>query len=231
MDAAFAQVEAAADLGTGIHNALDLAFDGQPFDPQYEPYVRPVLEWISKTGITFTARELVLVNKAEGYAGRVDALFTFGKRGLGIIDWKTRKRSRARRCRPTTARACSSPRMPRRTTVPRLFRCTRRERFHQHDRTRTHGVCKHDNLPDLYETFTQAAPSGAPQGYDPRDGHVSAAAEEAVSVDFETEYSATYNVGRSGTTPTVTTRVQRLPRGRVDGETTIVTHPVTSTGS
>jgi hypothetical protein len=33
----------------------------------------------------------VLVNPAEGYAGRCDALFRYGKTGIGVIDFKTRK--------------------------------------------------------------------------------------------------------------------------------------------
>lgn len=172
MDAAFAQVEAAADLGTGIHNALDLSFDNQPFEPQYDPYVRPVLDWINTTGLTFTARELVLVNKAEGYAGRVDALFTFGKRGVGVIDWKTRKTKPGEKATPYDGQGMQlaayaaahygAKALPQVLAANVFISTTEPGRME---------VCKHDNLPELYETFVHAcAIWRALKGYDPREG-------------------------------------------------------------
>ena len=170
MDAAFAQVEAAADLGTGIHNALDLAIGGDPFDEQYAPYVRPVLEWIKETGITFTARELVLVNKIEGYAGRVDALFTFGKNGVGVIDWKTRKTKPGEKVTPYDGQGMQlaayaaahygADRLPKVLAANVYISSTEPGRM---------DVCKHENLADLHETFLHAcAVWRAIKGYDPR---------------------------------------------------------------
>lgn len=81
----------AADLGSRIHEALELATNGQPYDETLRVHVAPVVEWITKTGITIVEREVVLVNPEQGYAGRCDALFRYGKAGIGVIDFKTRK--------------------------------------------------------------------------------------------------------------------------------------------
>jgi len=83
--------EEAADLGSRIHEALELATTGKPFDEALRVYVEPVVDWIAKTGIQIVEREVVLVNAPEGYAGRCDALFRYGKAGIGVIDFKTRK--------------------------------------------------------------------------------------------------------------------------------------------
>ena len=170
MDAAFAQVEAAADLGSGIHEALDLAIGGEPFDPQYAPYILPVAEWVKKSGIVFTAREVVLVNKAEGYAGRVDALFMFGKEGKGIIDWKTRKTKPGEKVTPydgqgmqlaAYAAAHYGP-----DALPKVLAANVYISSTEPGRVE---VCKHNNLPELYETFLHAcAIWRVTKAYDPR---------------------------------------------------------------
>jgi hypothetical protein len=36
-------------------------------------------------------RELRLLNLREGYAGTTDVIFTFGKQGRGVLDYKTKK--------------------------------------------------------------------------------------------------------------------------------------------
>jgi hypothetical protein len=91
VEASKAPTQEAADLGSRIHEALELATSGQPFDEALRVHVEPVIEWITKTGIKIVEREVVLVNPEEGYAGRCDALFRFGKAGMGVIDFKTRK--------------------------------------------------------------------------------------------------------------------------------------------
>lgn len=90
-DAAFQQVEDAADLGTRIHAALDTAFDGRAVEPELQPYVLPVLEWASERGIRSVARERRIVSLAEGFAGTADFLFEWGQGGIGILDFKTKK--------------------------------------------------------------------------------------------------------------------------------------------
>jgi hypothetical protein len=90
-NAAFEQVEQAADLGTMIHGALELAMAGEPYDPSLSVYIEPVLKWKDATGITIVDREIRVVNKEEGFAGTADVLFRYGQRGIGILDYKTRK--------------------------------------------------------------------------------------------------------------------------------------------
>lgn len=86
------QVSDAADLGTAIHDCLDRAIRGEQWDTEkYGTYVNPVLAWWKDKGLQVDALEIVLVNKAEGYAGRCDVLFRYGKAGIGILDYKTRK--------------------------------------------------------------------------------------------------------------------------------------------
>jgi hypothetical protein len=92
---AMSQVTQAADLGTKIHNAIENLMRGSAEEPSEEmrPFVKPVLEWMRSVGVKVTHSEIVLVNAVHGFAGRVDALFTwgdgFGK--MGICDFKTKK--------------------------------------------------------------------------------------------------------------------------------------------
>ncbi|MBN2508112.1 MAG: hypothetical protein JXQ71_15605, partial [Verrucomicrobia bacterium] len=44
-NAAFEQVEQAADVGTMIHGALELAMAGEPYADDLRPYVEPVFAW------------------------------------------------------------------------------------------------------------------------------------------------------------------------------------------
>lgn len=89
--AAFEQVELAANLGTQIHWALELAMDGRAYPEAMRPYVEPVLAWKQKTGIQIMDREVRLVNRENGFAGTADVIFRYGRNGIGILDYKTRK--------------------------------------------------------------------------------------------------------------------------------------------
>jgi hypothetical protein len=95
IEAAMSQVSDAADLGTKIHDAIENLMRGSAEQPSEEmrPYVKPVLDWMRQVGVKVTHSEIVLVNAVHGFAGRVDALFTwgdaFGK--MGILDFKTKK--------------------------------------------------------------------------------------------------------------------------------------------
>jgi hypothetical protein len=90
-DAAFEQVEQAADLGSSVHEALELGMNNEPFNPEFEVHVRPVLTWKEQTGIVICEREITLVNKEHGFAGTADVFFRYGQNGIGILDYKTRK--------------------------------------------------------------------------------------------------------------------------------------------
>jgi hypothetical protein len=95
IEAAMSQVGEAADLGSRIHAAIENLMRGSAEEPSKElqPYVKPVLDWMRQVGVKVTHSEIVLVNAVHGFAGRVDALFTwgdaFGK--MGILDFKTKK--------------------------------------------------------------------------------------------------------------------------------------------
>lgn len=91
VEASKAPTQEAADLGSRIHDALEKATADQPYDDALKVYVEPVVAWYRKTGIAIVEREIVLANPEEGFAGRCDALFRYGKAGIGVIDFKTRK--------------------------------------------------------------------------------------------------------------------------------------------
>lgn len=90
-DASWQQVEDAADLGSKVHHALDAAFDGQAVAPEMQAYAQPVLDWLSAKKLQITHRENRVVSLVHGYAGTTDVLFTWGKNGRGILDYKTKK--------------------------------------------------------------------------------------------------------------------------------------------
>jgi len=96
IEAAMSQVSDAADLGTKIHNAIENLMRGsaEELSAEMQPYVKPVLDWMRKVGVKVTHSEIVLVNAVHGFAGRVDALFTWGEPdapNMGILDYKTTK--------------------------------------------------------------------------------------------------------------------------------------------
>lgn len=90
MEDAFKQVDDAADLGTQIHKALELHFQGQSYDPSMEVYIAPVKDWVAKHKVKFLQHELRLVNTEVGYAGTTDALVEVNG-VLHILDYKSRK--------------------------------------------------------------------------------------------------------------------------------------------
>lgn len=99
IDASKEDVRAAADLGSRIHEALDLALSNQAYSDDLAIYVKPALELIEKEQLDIHTREEILLNPEEGYAGRVDGLFDFPE-GFGVIDFKTRKTKEGRKCDP-----------------------------------------------------------------------------------------------------------------------------------
>jgi len=90
-NAAFDQVEKAADLGSAIHAALEQGMNGEPYNPELSVYVEPVIRWKESTGIEIVEREIRIVNLNHGFAGTADVLFRYGTNGIGILDYKTRK--------------------------------------------------------------------------------------------------------------------------------------------
>lgn len=89
---AFEQVQDAADIGGEIHRALELHFQGYPYDPKYDPYINPVKKWVADKKITFVRHEARVMDHSLGVAGTTDAVVRMeGYDGLVILDWKTRK--------------------------------------------------------------------------------------------------------------------------------------------
>ena len=90
IDAAFEQVDDAADLGTNIHKAIEEYLDEEVVTGPMQPYVYGVQKWAKENGVEFLKHELRLVNKSHGYAGTTDAIIQCPK-GTGILDFKSRK--------------------------------------------------------------------------------------------------------------------------------------------
>jgi len=90
IDAAFEQVEDAADLGTDIHKALEDHFQGRDYNPALAPYVQAVQAWTTENKVRYVQHELRLCSTVHGYAGTTDAIIDC-PRGLGILDFKSRK--------------------------------------------------------------------------------------------------------------------------------------------
>ena len=90
IDQAFKQVETAADLGIGIHAAIEAWAQGKPYDPAMTVYVEAVAKWAASEQVTFVSNEEVLVDPDHGYAGTTDATIAC-PRGKGILDFKSRK--------------------------------------------------------------------------------------------------------------------------------------------
>jgi hypothetical protein len=79
------EAQAARDLGTAIHAAIELALGGKPFDPELEPFVSPAIQAILKTGSVQQTERIVV---GDRYAGKLDAL-TQGNGCATIWDVKT----------------------------------------------------------------------------------------------------------------------------------------------
>jgi hypothetical protein len=91
---AFSQVDVAANLGSKIHDAIEVfvrSGDLPKDEDALQLYVRPVARWLSELqGLEVEDVEKVVVNHDLCVAGRADLLGTFNGRGV-VIDWKTRK--------------------------------------------------------------------------------------------------------------------------------------------
>lgn len=88
-------VAEAADLGTRIHEAIELACKGAEWDSEsLGVFVAPVLGWLVGKlggGGRIIAQEEVIVLPKWGYAGRVDLAVEDGGGILWVVDWKSRK--------------------------------------------------------------------------------------------------------------------------------------------
>ena len=110
LERAYRQVQDAADAGTLIHKGAELALSGLEYNqdaPVFLPslnasfplktFIEPICRFVSDEEINVTGNELRLVNQAEGYAGTTDVAMR-SKRGLGILDFKTRRTRAGKPC-------------------------------------------------------------------------------------------------------------------------------------
>ena len=105
-EAAFKQVDNAADLGTAIHRDIETALKDPDLDPlslEHSTYVEPVLELLRSKDIKPQQSEVVAVNEDYGYAGTCDLVGTTRlsiRKRPWIIDFKTRKTVPGKQSRP-----------------------------------------------------------------------------------------------------------------------------------
>lgn len=168
--ASMEQVETAADLGTRIHNNIDSVFDGRAPEEDLLPYISPVAEWVAKTGIVVTDREEVVVSIADGYAGRMDCAFSYGKKGKGMIDWKSRKTRPGEKVTPYEGQGMQLAAYSAvYYGVDALKDVLLANVYVSSTEPGRLDICKHEDPVELYETFRAlCAVWRHLKGYDPR---------------------------------------------------------------
>ena len=77
----------AAERGSAVHDAIASAIKGEPFDPQWRPYVQAALSCLETLGKVVWIEKVVV---GDGYAGRADICLE-NDRNLIILDWKSCK--------------------------------------------------------------------------------------------------------------------------------------------
>jgi hypothetical protein len=77
----------AADLGTRIHKAIELAISGDAYSEELAEYVTAVKDERDRLGITDSVQEECVGSLKYGYAGRADDLSA----GMTVMDYKSRK--------------------------------------------------------------------------------------------------------------------------------------------
>lgn len=75
----------AADLGTQVHDAIEMAIQGEQYPSELAPYVAPVLEHLRGMGKVVWSEKILT---GSGYAGRADAFLDNGNT-LTLPDFKT----------------------------------------------------------------------------------------------------------------------------------------------
>jgi hypothetical protein len=133
--------DAAAQLGTDIHAAIQAGLNGMPVPPHLDVYVNPVIEAIDRTGkVLWTERVLV----GNGYAGKADCgLVT--TTGSAIVDFKTTK---------TLPKECYPEHKLQLAAYARASLATKA--INVYISTTEPGkiaVCEPENLPRCYKTF------------------------------------------------------------------------------
>lgn len=87
--AATAKRDAAADLGTAVHDAAAGGKALTEVPPEVAPRLRAYLEWLALSRAEIVASEYQVWNLDIGYAGTTDALVRFPNGDLYVVDYKT----------------------------------------------------------------------------------------------------------------------------------------------
>ena len=77
--------DAAKQLGTEVHDAIEKALTGEAYNDALRPYVEPVMLALGEFGKPIIVEKTVV---GDGYAGRVDCVSQNGD-GLTVVDFKT----------------------------------------------------------------------------------------------------------------------------------------------
>jgi len=86
----------AMDLGTAIHDAAEqyVKVKALPTDAAIAAHFVPVKEWLDENVLAVDCCEVVLVNDAVGYAGRVDLIADIKGVGHCVVDFKTQNQKK-----------------------------------------------------------------------------------------------------------------------------------------
>jgi hypothetical protein len=87
--AATEERDAAAELGTLVHDYAVKRVPIQQAAPECRPFLAQVYGWIADTGVNVIATEKQVWNLTEGYAGTFDFLVEFPNGDIGVVDLKT----------------------------------------------------------------------------------------------------------------------------------------------
>jgi hypothetical protein len=88
--AATEERDAAAELGTYVHDAAVHGLALSQADPIARPYLIQFYDWLHSSGVNVIATEKQVFNLTEGYAGTFDLLVEWPRSGdIGVIDIKT----------------------------------------------------------------------------------------------------------------------------------------------
>lgn len=82
--------DGAADLGTGIHNSIEVFLKGKEYAKEHEMYVECARSFISEREIQICSLEKTFANLNYGYGGTIDLVGKSHSRDV-ICDWKSRR--------------------------------------------------------------------------------------------------------------------------------------------
>tara|TARA_R110000824_G_scaffold134630_2_gene297614 strand:+ start:670 stop:1437 length:768 start_codon:yes stop_codon:yes gene_type:complete len=81
-----------ADWGTECHTQLELAMNNKWEPNEWEPFVRPFIDWTNKSNLEVLATETIIASETPSFntAGTIDLLARINGK-VALLDYKTRK--------------------------------------------------------------------------------------------------------------------------------------------